>query len=402
MVLSASAIIHNFKSFPTPMNTKTTLILVFVLLTQGAIAQDISLEGTLPDSLQGPARVKALNQRFGAYLPTDPVTAVGYARQAYILATEISDTRGLAAACNNLGVAYRNQGALDKALEYYIASLRLYDSIANPEGTASTRNNIANIYALKKDYDQAMRYFEESHAVFEKLGDSVRLMGSMNNLGNLYGDIKMPEKALQYYEAALSLAEKTGAKRSDPLVNIGNLYFGIGNHQIAIDYYEKALAIEKRENDKLAMIDILTNMGITYSQAGQPSPAGRYLNEALGLAEELHAFTAQPPILKAIAETYATQKHWQQAYEMLRKYDALRENIYSEESSRKIAQMEMVLDFQEKERELEILQREDRIKTVELRNTRLIIVLVVMAILIVIGAASMAYGRRQRFTRQPV
>ncbi len=43
-------------------------------------------------------------------------------REAMNLANEIGDKKGLAASYNNLGIAYRNQGALDKALEYYINS----------------------------------------------------------------------------------------------------------------------------------------------------------------------------------------------------------------------------------------------------------------------------------------
>ncbi len=67
------------------------------------------------------------------------------------LATEDQRPQGVGRAYNNLGVAYKTQGALDKALEYYLTSLHLYEALQNKEGIATTRNNIATIYSMKKD-----------------------------------------------------------------------------------------------------------------------------------------------------------------------------------------------------------------------------------------------------------
>ena len=354
-----------------------------------------SLESLL-DTIQGEGKVKTLNELFRGNLHSDPVKAVGYAREALMLATDISDKRGMAASYNNLGVAYRNQGALDKALEYYITSLNLYDSLQNKEGVATTKNNIANIYSIKKDYAQAMRYLEESYALFQELNDPFRLIGSMNNLGNLYQDINLHDKALDYYKHAYALSEKNGAKFGDPLSNVGNIYFNQGNYQVAIEYYQKALDIEREHNNKLGILNTLTNMGIAYTKARQAKNAERYLKEAQTLSEELHALTALPSIYKASAENYSIQNKWKDAYQMQLKYDEMREQIYSEESSRNIAQMEMVLDFQETERELEILRKEDEIKTLELKTTRLIIILAILGVIVVIGGVNFFYVDRKR------
>jgi hypothetical protein len=53
--------------------------------------------------------------------------------------------------------------------------------------------------------------------------------------------------------------------------------------------------------------------------------------------------------------------------------------------------MEMVLRFQEKERQYEVLRKEAEINTLELRNSRLFIVMIVMIIFIVLGGLNMFY-----------
>lgn len=378
-----------------PTKLPSTLVLA-LLISFPLLSQNTDSLEALLDTVQGDRKVKTLNELFRANLRSDPVTAVGYAQEALLLASEIGDRRGLAASYNNMGVAYRSQGALDKALKYYITSLHLYDSLGNKEGVATTKNNIANIYSMKRDYSQAMRYLEESYTLFQEMNDPFRLIGSMNNLGNLYHDIDLDDKALEYYTQAYSLSEKNGAKFGDPLNNVGNIHFSRGNYQLAIAFYEKALEIEREHDNKLGILNTIANIGITYTKARQPAKAERYLQEALKMSQELQALTTMPAIYKASAENYSTQRKWKEAYEMQLKYDEIREKIFSEESSRNIAQMEMVLSFQEKERELMILKKEDEIKTLELHNTRLFITIAVMGVFVIIAGINFFYVDRKR------
>lgn len=372
------------------------IVFAAIFLCYPTFSQNTDSLQALLDTIEGPPRVKTLNELFRAHLRTDPVTAVGHAREALMLATEIKDHAGMAAAYNNLGVAYRNQGALDKALEYYLTSHTLYDSLGHTNGVATTKNNIANIYSLKKDYDQAKRYLEESYALFQELNDPFRLVGSLNNLGNLYQDIDLYDKALDYYSKAFALSEKNGARFGDPMNNVGNIHFNRGEYKLALTHYQKALDIEREHNNKLGILNTLTNMGITHTKAHDPKNAERCLNEALTLTQELQAFGSLPAIYRASAENLSVLGKWKEAYEMQLKYDEMREKIHSEESSRNIAQMEMVLDFQEKERELEILRKEDEIKTLELRNSRLFIILSILGVIVIIGSVNFFYMDRKR------
>lgn len=348
------------------------------------------------DTIQGEKKVKALNELFRAHLQSDPVTALSYAREALSLATEIDDQRGMAAAYNNLGVAYRNQGALDKALEYYINSMKIYEKLNGKEGIATTKNNIANIYSIKKDYAQAMRNLEESYTIFKELKDDAKLVGSMNNLGNLYSDMQLFEKAQKYYSEAYQLSEKVGDKFPDPLNNLANIYFKQSNFDKAIEYYLQALKIQEENNNRLGLLNTISNLGIAYTKAKQSKQAEFYLSKAKQLTDELQAYTSLPSIYKAMAENYYNQGRTKEAYEMQLKYDDEREKIYGEESSRNIAQMEMVLDFEQKEREFEILKREAEINSLELKNNRLIIVMVILTVIVIIAGVNIFYLDRRK------
>lgn len=118
---------------------KLSLVVLFSFLSVAAFSASIdSLENKL-QTAQGADKVKVLNELFRAYIHTDPVKAVGYTREALTLAEQVSDEKGTAACYNNLGVAYRNQGALDVALGNYLRSLEIYVRLQHAEGIATRR-----------------------------------------------------------------------------------------------------------------------------------------------------------------------------------------------------------------------------------------------------------------------
>lgn len=381
-----------------PMS-RALITLFFSVISSLVSAQVIDSLNSALDTAKNHSRVKVLNELFRAHLPSDPVKAIGYSREALAYATEVNDQKGLAASYNNLGVAYRTQGALDKALEYYINSLHLYEKLDNKEGIATTKNNIANIYTMKRDYSQALKYLQESHTLFIDIRDTLKIIGSLNNIGNLNSELMLFENALGYYTQAQDLSEEIGHTYPDPLANIGNIHFKQKNYQRAVEYYEQALSLEEKAGNKEGILNVLTNLAVTFTKARQPAPAQRYLDRGLELCNEIRAFSVLPALYKAQAENFGNQGKYREAYDAQLKYDEARERMYGEESTRAIAQMELLLSFEETEREFELLKKDDEVKTLELHKTRLIIVLVILAVLVTLGVLNYTFLSRKKAVR---
>lgn len=387
------------------MIPKTLSVFLLLVTAMASMAQRADSLTAKLDTVRNERRVKTLNELVGVYVDSDPVKAFGYAREALNLATEISDQRGLGAAYNNLGVLYKSQGALDKSLEYYMTALHIYDSLGIRMGIdparlkmaiATLKNNMANIYSLKKDHAMAMKYLEESHRLFVELKDDRHIIGSLNNLGILHSDIDMDDRAMQYFQQASALSEKIGMHNSDSYNNAGNIYFGQGNYQRAIESYEKALRIARDKNDRASILKTAINLGVTYARARQPQPAGVYLEEALVLCNDLQAYADLPSIYRAMASNEVNKNNYKAAYEMQLRYDDARQKIYSEESSRNIAQMEMVIEFEEQEQQLAALQAQSEIDRLELRARTLFIVVITITGLAIVGGFNFYYINKKQ------
>ena len=173
---------------------------------------------------------------------------------------------------------------------------------------------------------------------------------------------------------------------------MGNVYYKQGNYQKAIQYYEQAQGQINQSGDKLSQLGILANMGEAYSRAGHPAKAQSLLDSAMALCKSLQAYIYEPQLLKSQASNFAKQGKMREAYDAMLRYDEAKEKIYGEESTRKIAQMEMALDFKEKEKELEKLKMDDQIKTLELHNTQMVITVVVLGIIVAIFGLMLAWA----------
>ncbi len=375
---------------------KYFLYLVFFTLSLESAFADRkdSLENAL-STAQREKKVKIMNELFREYINSDPVKAIGFTHEALKLATAINDQKGIAAAYNNIGISYKNQGALDIALQNYTKSAAIYDSLKNEEGIATSKNNIANIYMLKRDFSRALKYFQESHGAFIALGDSNKVIGSLNNLGNLHSELELFDQALKFYTEAYQMSARKGDQFADPLTNIGNLYYRLKNYQRAVDFYGRALDIVKKQNDQISELGLLANIGEVYATAGQTAEAGKYLEQAMLLATELNAAFYLPQIYKSMGKNYWKQGKMKEAYETMVKYDEAREKVYGEESSRRIAQMDVALELQEREKQVDELQANDKIKTLRLRNTQIVITAIVVGIVAILASINLVYMRKR-------
>ncbi|MBN4081769.1 tetratricopeptide repeat protein, partial [bacterium AH-315-C07] len=91
--------------------------------------------------------------------------------------------KGLTTGYNNIGVSYKNQGEIDKALEYFFLSLKIREEIKDKSGMASSYNNIGAIYNNQGEIEKGLEYFFLSLKICEEIKDKIGMALSYNNIG---------------------------------------------------------------------------------------------------------------------------------------------------------------------------------------------------------------------------
>jgi tetratricopeptide (TPR) repeat protein len=129
---------------------------------------------------------------------------------------------------NNLGLALKSRGFIDKAIKQYMMAIKLNPSYPNPY------SNLGNAYAFQGFIDKAI----EQYLMAIKLNPSYP--NPYSNLGNAYlsqGDV---DKAIEQYLISIKL----NPDHPSPYINLGNAYVSMGLLDMAITQYQTAIKLE--------------------------------------------------------------------------------------------------------------------------------------------------------------
>jgi tetratricopeptide (TPR) repeat protein len=228
----------------------------------------------------------------------DYENALKYAYYAIILAKKPSFSakgetqrglqKGIASSLNNIGDIYDYQGNYPKALENYLASLKIYEELGDKKGFARSLNNIGTIYHSQDNYPEALKNYQASLKISEELGDKKGIANSLNNIGIIYKNQGNYSEALKNYLASLKIDEELGDKNgiAHVLNNIGNIYHRQGNYPEALKNYLTSIKVMEETGDKKSVAFSLNNIGNTYSDQGNYPEALKNYLACLKISEE--------------------------------------------------------------------------------------------------------------------
>ena len=133
--------------------------------------------------------------------------------------------QGLAKAYGSMGIVFSEQSNYAKALEYYLKSVKIYESLKDESKCSKIYNNIGVVYKSQNSDFKALEYFIKAQKIQEKLQD-VNVGITLTNIANIYLKQKSLDKASEYYTLAKKALEKNPNPRAlGEWYNNKGLYF---------------------------------------------------------------------------------------------------------------------------------------------------------------------------------
>jgi two-component sensor histidine kinase/Tfp pilus assembly protein PilF len=299
--------------------------------------------------------------------------ALDHYNQALEINLEINDKQSLGRSYNNLGSVYYRLCYYDLALENFLQALHIKNEL-NDKNITSTLNNLGNIYLRLLNFEKALSNYKEALCLKKANNDVRAIASTLNNIGNVYLEMGKFELALQYYIEALKYSEENNIKKvtSTSLNNIAVVYENTGKKQNALDYYQQALSLKEDIDDKFGIANTQKNIGDLYVQLKQYEKAKKFLFNSLHIATEIAAKDIIKNDYKYLAKMYAAQNNFPKAYKYENLHSTLKDSIFNESTTEKIAQMQTSFEVAKTKKEREILLKDNEIFKLQVRNAKAI------------------------------
>jgi signal transduction histidine kinase len=348
-----------------------------------------SLEKALKNHKQEDTlKVKILHQLSVEYTYSDLHKSRDFNDKAIALSEKIKFAYGIAQAQLQNAQIYYSQGNYSKALESCLIALRDFQK-QNREGNITDAYNLIGlIYSEQKKYPQAEIYLQKAYQLAKKNQDKV-LYSIINHLGILYASQKKYEQALEYYNQAIKRDRqvKDSLGLSITLNNIGEVYFSTKKYTEAHQTYREALKISELINDQEGVLYANANLARLYSKTGNLLEAEKLAKLSLQLAEKSKIELITKDIFLTLSEIYEQKQDYKQSLSFYKKYTQNKDSLLNKENLDKIAQLQTMYEFEQKDMENKLLRKE-KAESQSLINLQRIILASGAFILLLLGIFS--------------
>ncbi len=305
------------------------------------------------------------------------------ALQYHLRSLKIKEENGdseesLATSLNYIGIAYYDLSKYDKAIEYLVNSLNLIEKTDNERLAAQTMNNIGLLYKKLNKFEKALEFYENSLDIKRRLDDDEGIANSLNSIGIIHRNLKHYYKALDYYQQALEIITELGNKQhlANALNNIAVIYLQLDGYGKALEFYRKSLEINEEINNSYGIANTLHNISEIYILQEDYDNAIITLDVGLKISKDISAYDLMKDYYNAFSILYNKKKDFQNALKYKQLHSEMIEKIFSEESGKKIAEVQGIYDIKKKEEKIDLLKKDKEIlkdKTLNLENEKKIL-----------------------------
>ena len=351
--------------------------LVFLIILQaGILSHHLKAQEQIIDSLENQlqlvdniSKIDYMIELSELYFEISLRKSADYADSALLESRKTNYKKGEADALNKMGNIHWITSNFNAAMERYLEALDVREEIRDSAGIAGCYNNLGIIASEFNDFDIAIEYTQKSYVINSKINDISGIVTNYNNLGTFYHEMKKYSQALNYYFMNLNLLEDLDDKTSlsYTLNNIGEIYNDNKKYSEALPYYYRALEIQEEINLSTGIAVSKLNLGDIYLKMGDIENADKYLYECLKISKKIGYRDVQSDCYELLAKYYKEKENFREAFKYSQLFSETEDSIFSEQTSRRFAEMQVSFESELKDREIELLTKNE-----ELRNLNLI------------------------------
>jgi two-component system sensor histidine kinase/response regulator len=266
---------------------------------------------------------------------------------------------------------YMNKGNSHDAISYAVKAMNVAKEINDKKNIASAAECIGNVYYfLLKDYRNSIKYYVMAADYFLKY-DIIGSVSILNHLGNNHYQNKNYTEALTYYFKALDISQKSNNILALGFTNdnIGLVYKQKKEFKTALKYFEVGLSFRREANNKFGIINSLHHLAKLQLQLGHLQEAQQYAEENKALSYQANNYDLMLEALEVLVEIKEQVKNYEEAFKHQKEITLIRDSLFKQQKESKVKEVIASYELTQKEKENEILKK-NNIQQQELLNSQ--------------------------------
>jgi diguanylate cyclase (GGDEF)-like protein len=261
-------------------------------------------------------------------------------------------------------------GKLEDAVRVGHEALKLADDIGVGWRQALARSSLAYSYYQAKQLDRALSLNAEALAIAERANDFTARGRAHNVQGILLDERGDREGERREMQAAIDDARRAGAKSDESLflANLADFYLKSGQYKTALTLSEQALPLARELKDVNGETVALANIGLAHISLGNLQVGKRFVNESIAIDERRGALGTVSMSFAELGIYLEKAGHWAAAVQAYHRHRELNDEILQRDQQKAIVEMQERYDAERRTRDLSLLNRENALKSEQLRQ----------------------------------
>lgn len=271
------------------------------------------------------------------------------------------------------GESYAEEGNFPAALNKMQAAVRLARDFGSPALLVSALDSLAILYGQMKEFDKGFEALDEAVGLAEKLNSPGRMSGLKSTEYGLAIQTNQPQRGLRALLAGLEYEKQIGADgmMATSLVNLADSYLKQHDYPRALSYANEALAAAQRLKDDATVATARVNIGQAFLGMGKLAEGKRQFEAGMKWYEE----SGNKPELQDVLIEYGASLEragdMGGAIKAYHRERAISNELFEKRRQKATLELQEKYEAEKKQRQIELLSRENQLKTTEIDNRRL-------------------------------
>ncbi|MES2898590.1 MAG: tetratricopeptide repeat-containing diguanylate cyclase [Pseudomonadota bacterium] len=271
------------------------------------------------------------------------------------------------------GESYAEEGNFPAALQKLQTAVGIARDYGKPIENVMALNALAILYRQMKEFDKGFGTLEEAIVAARQTNSPGRMSLLKDTEYGLAMETNQPQRGLRALLAGLSYEREIGADAmmTVSLVNLSDSYLKQHNYVKTLEYANQAVEAARRLKDESSEATAHINIGEAYLGMGKLAEGKRSFEAGLAYYEKQNIKPELQELMLEYGEALERAGDMAGAIKAYHRERKLSNELFEKRRQKATWELQEKYEAEKRERQIELLRRENQVKSTELDNRRL-------------------------------